>query len=84
VIAAAINSMGGMIAGSAVGTIIMVVVLFGGHIFNIIISTLGSYVHTSRLQYIEFFGKFFEGGGKGFEPFGMKTQYVDVVETEEA
>jgi V/A-type H+/Na+-transporting ATPase subunit I len=84
VIAAAINSMGGMIAGSAVGTIIMIVVLFGGHLFNIIISTLGSYVHTSRLQYIEFFGKFFEGGGKGFEPFGMKTQYVDVIEAEEA
>jgi V/A-type H+/Na+-transporting ATPase subunit I len=84
VIGAAINSMGGMIAGSAVGTVIMVLVLFGGHIFNIVISTLGSYVHTSRLQYIEFFGKFFEGGGKGFQPFGIKNSYVDIVEAEEA
>lgn len=84
VIASAINSMGGMIAGSIFGTVIMVVVLFGGHLFNIIISTLGSYVHTSRLQYIEFFGKFFEGGGKSFSPFNIKTSYVDVIEREEA
>lgn len=84
VIASAINSMGGMIAGSIMGTVIMVVVLFGGHLFNIIISTLGSYVHTSRLQYIEFFGKFFEGGGKSFSPFNIKTSFVDVVEPEEA
>ncbi len=84
VIAAAINSMGGMIAGSTVGTVFMVLVLFGGHLFNIIISTLGSYVHTSRLQYIEFFGKFFEGGGRSFQPFGIKNSYIDVVEADEA
>ena len=83
VIASAINSMGGMVAGGIVGTIIMVMVLFGGHLFNIVISTLGSYVHTSRLQYIEFFGKFFEGGGKSFNPFNIKTSYIDVVENEE-
>jgi len=83
VIASAINSMGGMIAGTVVGTIIMVVVLFGGHLFNIIISTLGSYVHTSRLQYIEFFGKFFEGGGKAFQPFAHSNSYVDLVDADE-
>ncbi len=83
VIASAINSMGGMIAGSIVGTVIMVFVLLGGHLFNIIISTLGSYVHTSRLQYIEFFGKFFEGGGKAFNPFTLKTSYVEVVDNQE-
>ncbi|MCJ7806422.1 MAG: V-type ATP synthase subunit I [Clostridia bacterium] len=84
VIASAINSMGGMVAGGFVGTAIMVIVLFGGHLFNIVISTLGSYVHTSRLQYIEFFGKFFEGGGQAFNPFTVKTSYVDVIETEKA
>lgn len=83
VIASAINSMGGMIAGSIAGTIIMVLVLLGGHLFNIVISTLGSYVHTSRLQYIEFFGKFFEGGGKAFNPFNVKTSYVDIVDRNE-
>jgi len=41
---------------------------------------LGAYVHTSRLHYVEFFGLFFEGGGKAFRPFGLKTKFVDVVE----
>ncbi|MDW7739200.1 MAG: V-type ATP synthase subunit I [Bacillota bacterium] len=82
VIASAINSMGGMISGGIIGTIIMAIVLFGGHIFNIIISTLGSYVHTSRLQYIEFFSKFFEGGGKAFQPFGIKNSYIEVANTD--
>lgn len=79
VIASAINAMGGMIAGSTVGTILMILVLIGGHLFNIVISTLSSFVHTSRLQYIEFFGKFFEGGGRFFQPFGKRFTYVDVV-----
>ncbi|MDY6825897.1 MAG: V-type ATP synthase subunit I [Bacillota bacterium] len=84
VIATAINSMGDMVAGSIVGTIIMIGVLLIGHLFNIIISTLSSYVHTSRLQYIEFFSKFFEGGGSSFQPFGIKREYIDLAETEES
>ncbi|MBU5484887.1 V-type ATP synthase subunit I [Clostridium sp. MSJ-11] len=40
-----------------------------GHTFNLLINTLGAYVHTSRLQYVEYFGKFYEGGGKPFAPF---------------
>ncbi len=82
VIAVAINSMGEMIGGGIVGTAVLSVVLLGGHSFNIVISTLSSYVHTSRLQYVEFFGKFFEGGGKPFKPFGKSASYVDVVEPE--
>ncbi|HED24212.1 MAG TPA: V-type ATP synthase subunit I, partial [Firmicutes bacterium] len=84
VIATAINSMGDMVAGSIVGTIIMIGVLLVGHLFNVIISTLSSYVHTSRLQYIEFFSKFFEGGGNSFQPFGIKRDYIDLTETEES
>ena len=41
---------------------------------------LGAYVHTCRLQYVEFFGKFFEGGGKEFHPFRENTKYVDIKE----
>ncbi len=82
VIATAINAMGEMVAGSVVGSIIMVLVLLGGHTFNIIISTLSAYVHTSRLQYIEFFSKFFEGGGRSFKPFRIERDYVDVAEAE--
>lgn len=47
-----------------------------GHGFNLANSALGSYVHTSRLQYVEFFGKFYEGGGKEFTPFKYKNKYT--------
>ena len=83
VIAVAINTMGRLVASAGViGLVVMVLLLVGGHAFNLIISALGAFVHTSRLQYIEYFGKFFEGGGKAFTPFQIKTQYVDVEERE--
>ncbi len=83
VIASAINAMSEMVAGSIIGVVIMALVLMGGHLFNIVISTLSSYVHTSRLQYIEFFSKFFEGGGKTFQPFKAESSYIDLAEPEE-
>ncbi len=52
-------------------------ILVGGHIFNFAINALGAYVHSCRLQYIEFFGKFFEGGGRAFKPLMRSTKYVD-------
>jgi V/A-type H+-transporting ATPase subunit I len=83
VIAVAINTMGRMLGSAGVvGLVAMVIFLIGGHAFNLIISILGAFVHTCRLQYIEYFGKFFEGGGKAFTPFQIKTQYVDVEERE--
>lgn len=78
VIATAINTAGGLLAGSIAGAVAMVILLCGGHIFNLLISTLGSFVHTSRLQYIEFFGKFFDGGGKPFQPFREANQFVEI------
>ncbi len=84
VIAMAINAIGELVYGSIIGIVVMVVILAGGHLFNVVISSLTSYVHTSRLQYVEFFGKFFEGGGKSFRPFRVQTNYIDVTESEEA
>ena len=52
--------------------------LIGGHVFNIAINVLGAFVHTSRLQYIEFYGKFYQGGGRLFKPLGMRTKYRDI------
>ncbi|NMB40482.1 MAG: V-type ATP synthase subunit I [Firmicutes bacterium] len=80
VIASAINTMAGLLTGSVVGVIVMIIILLGGHSFNLIINTLGAYVHTSRLQYIEFFGKFFEGGGRSFQPFCKTTKFVEIEE----
>ena len=76
VIATVVNSMALMLKGSIVGTIFMIIFLIFGHTFNIAINTLGAYVHSSRLQYVEFFGKFYEGEGKAFKPFKVKTKYI--------
>lgn len=82
VIAMAINTMGNLLAVNIIGYIAMTVLLVGGHFFNLLIGVLGAFVHTCRLQYIEFFGKFFEGGGKPFRPLCVRNQYVDVEERE--
>ena len=65
------------------GFVLLVVVLLIGHILNIAINLLGSFVHTSRLQYLEFFGKFFEDGGAGFNPATPSNEY-STVESEPA
>jgi len=84
VIGMVVNSVGELAAGSIIGYVVLVIILAGGHFFNMIISTLSSYVHTSRLQYLEFFNKFFEGGGRSFQPFRVKNNYVDIVESEKS
>ena len=55
--------------------VIALLVLIIGHTFNLAINTLGALVHTARLQYVEFFPLFFEGGGKPFKPFSVKTMF---------
>ncbi len=80
VIASVINEMGAMVAGGVVGTIFFIIIFIGGHAFNIAINLLGAYVHTNRLQFVEFFGKFFEGGGRKFTPFDAKTKYYKIQE----
>lgn len=77
VIGTVINAMASMLGGSFIGYILMVVFMVLGHTFNIAINVLGAYVHSSRLQYVEFFGKFFEGDGKPFEPFRVNTKYIE-------
>lgn len=62
--------------GSPAGWIIAVPVLLIGHVFNLGINLLGAYVHDARLQHIEFFGRFFEGQGRAFNPIGSKTKYT--------
>jgi V/A-type H+-transporting ATPase subunit I len=59
-----------------VGPVLALIILLGGHAFNMGISALGAFVHTLRLQYVEFFPKFFQGGGKLFEPFAKQYKHV--------
>lgn len=79
VVGSVVNKMGAMGGGGIIGVLLFVVVAIIGHTFNIAISVLGAYVHTSRLQYIEFFGRFYEDGGRMMHPLKIKTKYVDVV-----
>ena len=80
VIAQVINTMAAMGGKSVVGVIMFIIVFIIGHVFNMAINLLGAYVHTNRLQYVEFFGKFFEGGSREFQPFKENTKYADVKE----
>ncbi len=80
VIATVFNQMGSMLGGGVVGAVFFTLVFIIGHAMNLAINLLGAYVHTNRLQYVEFFGKFYEGGGRKFEPFAAKTKYFKVTE----
>lgn len=80
VIAQVINQMGSMMGDGILGVIVFILVFLVGHTFNLAINLLGAYVHTCRLQYVEFFGKFYEGGGTAFAPFKENTKYVDIKE----
>jgi V/A-type H+-transporting ATPase subunit I len=80
VIATVINQMGSM-GGRGIGSAILFIVVFVvGHAINIGINLLGAYVHTNRLSFVEFFGKFYEGGGSEFAPFGVHTKYYKLKE----
>ena len=80
VIASVVNQMGSMMGTSIIGVIGFIVVFIVGHTLNLAINLLGAYVHTNRLQFVEFFGKFYEGGGRPFNPFKQNTKYVDIKE----
>lgn len=82
VIASVVNTMGSMFGNGILGIVLMIVIGVVGHIFNMAINVLGAFVHSSRLQYIEFFGKFYEDGGEEFEPLERNTKYVRIIDNE--
>ena len=77
VIASVINVLGSLGGATVVGVIAYIVISIFGHSLNFAINCLGAYVHTNRLQYVEFYQKFYEGGGKKFKPFAMNTKYYN-------
>lgn len=75
VIASVVNQMGAMGGKGPAGVILFVIVFIAGQAINFGIELLGAYVHTNRLQFVEFFGKFYDGGGEKFKPFAVNTKF---------
>lgn len=80
VVAGVFNQLGSMMGNSVIGVILFVVVFIIGHLLNIGINALGAYVHTNRLQFVEFFGKFYTGGGRDFKPYAVNTKHYNIKE----
>lgn len=93
IIASVVNLMAGL-AGSGlvakggvalvIGYVLMVVIFIGGHIFNIALNVLGSYITVGRLHFVEFFSKFFESGGQELQPFKKSEEYISIVPSKNA
>ena len=79
-----------MLAGSVIASVFNTLGAIPGNVvFFLIVSALGNglnfalnllscYVHDLRLQCLEYFGKFYQDGGKPFEPLAINTKYVDI------
>ncbi|KXJ97877.1 MAG: V-type ATP synthase subunit I [Parcubacteria bacterium OLB19] len=59
-----------------IGAVLAVFVLIVGHVFTLVINTLGSFIHSARLQFVEFFGKFITGTGREFKPLTKRESYT--------
>lgn len=76
VIANVVNLLGAMFGN----VILFVIIAVFGHTVNIAINLIGTYVHTNRLQYVEFFSKFYEGQGRAFTPFKINSKFFTIKE----
>lgn len=75
VIASVVNVLGTIAGNPVIKAVMLVFVFIVGHSVNIAVNLIGTYVHTNRLHYVEFFSKFYEGGGKAFTPLKVNTKY---------
>ncbi len=76
IVATTFNDMGLGLMTGGLGYIFGPLVIVVGHVFNIAMGVLGAYIHDSRLQYIEFFSKFYTGEGEKFTPLGSDLEYI--------
>lgn len=67
---------GAAIIGGLAVVLMASLVFVVGHVFNVVINLLGAFVHPARLQFVEFFSKFYEGGGRSFDPFTHRTKSI--------
>lgn len=81
-IGVAFNMIAGMIAGKWYTIPFAVIIFIVGHVFNLFLSALGAYVHSMRLIYVEFFGKFYSGGGPRFKKLKKDPKYINYSDAE--
>lgn len=82
IIAQVINEMAGMVRSElgipVIGILLAALVVIGGHIFNLGMACLSGFIHTARLQFVEFFGKFYDGTGVPFKPLRYESKFVHI------
>lgn len=82
IIAQVINQIAGMLLHQigipVLGIVLAVIVVIGGHTFNMAMAALSGFIHTARLQFVEFFGKFYDGTGVPFKPLRYEPKYVHI------
>lgn len=78
VVAMVMNMLAQMLPRNILGVAISLLIYIIGHVFNLALGLLSAYVHDSRLQYIEFFNKFYKGGGVEFKPLAVKPSYINI------
>lgn len=78
VIATVFNTLGS-VTGSVIGFVVISLI---GNTLNLVLNLLGCYVHDLRLQCLEYFGRFYQDGGKPFNPLKIQTKYVDIIKEE--
>lgn len=73
-----INLIAGIIAGPelGIGTVFAIIILIFGHTLNLVLSTLGAFINSARLQFVEFFSKFLGGTGRPFDPFAREAKHT--------
>lgn len=72
------NLVGDLAGGGVIGAVLFWIIVIGGHVFNFLMCVLGSFVHSARLIFLEFFSRFYDGGAKPFEPYGFKSDKIDI------
>lgn len=76
-LAFAVNLIAEIVSGTPyVGPILAVLILIIGHLFALVINTLGAFIHSARLQFVEFFGKFITGTGRTFAPLARSKKHI--------
>ena len=75
VIATVFNTLGATFGN----VVVFIIVSLIGNALNLALNLLGCYVHDMRLQFLEFFGRFYKGGGIAYQPLSLQSKNVEII-----